>query len=87
MGSNQGKFKIPEWKICHDRLPKWMKEEGRKVLNDEEKTCLIKTVKRLYAHPTKREKKDWTSFSSKIWSDIRSYLGDAIASDIFYHKI
>ncbi len=82
-GTKCGEYKVDSWKICSDKLKKWMKESNESKLTTEEQDILEKVIYRLKNNHNKKEKKDWLKADSKIWNEVTKYLSKERAYNIF----
>lgn len=69
-----GEYKVDSWKICSDKLKKWMKESKESQLTTEEQNILARVVYRLKNNHKKQENKEWLKADSKIWKEVSNYL-------------
>lgn len=73
-GPNASTYKVKEWKVCLDKVKKWLKDKAANALDDTEREALAATVKRLKDNPIKKEVKDWANPNSRLWREIAQYL-------------
>ena len=76
MGPDAGQFKVKDFKTFQNKVNQWLKKNKRKILTDEEKQILVKVILRLKDAPVRKEAKDWASANSRIWKQIRIWLGE-----------
>lgn len=80
---NKGEYKVQTWKVCADIVKKWTGKKPKNELDDEERDGLEKVIRRLAEHPDRREQREWDSYGSKIWKQIKEYLGEERAGKLF----
>ena len=80
---NKGEYKVQTWKVCADIVKKWTGKKPKNELDDEERDVLEKVIRRLAEHPDRREQREWDSYGSKIWKQIKEYLGEERAGKLF----
>ena len=80
---NKGEYKVQTWRVCADIVKKWTKKKPKNELDDEERGALEKVIRRLAEHPDRREQREWDSYGSKIWKQIKEYLGEERAGKLF----
>lgn len=82
-------YSIKEFKVCFQRVEKWLKAKGASQLTSDEQAALENTVKRLLAAPDKKDLRDLKSFKQgKHWKVLTKYLGEEIAKVLYdeYYK-
>lgn len=79
---NKGEYKVQTWKVCADIVKKWTGKKPKNELDDEERDGLEKVIRRLAEHPDRREQREWDSYGSKIWKQIKEYLGEERAGKL-----
>ena len=82
-------YSIKEFKVCFQRVEKWLKEKGSSQLTSDEQAALENTAKRLLAAPDKKDVRDLKSFSQgKHWKVLTKYLGEERAKILYdeYYK-
>lgn len=80
---NSNEFKVVCFKQALNKVNRWLKDTNRSTLPDEQCDELWNTLKRLYAKPDKKEKKEWLDNSSKLWKQIAEITSEEIAADWF----
>lgn len=69
-------YSVKEFKVCFERVEKWLKCKGTKELTPSEQTALENTAKRILKEPKKKEQKDLKDFEKgKTWHRMSEYLG------------
>ena len=77
-------YSIKEFKVCFQRVEKWLKNKGESQLDQGELQALEDTACRILKNPEKKEVKDLKDFSkSKTWKQLAQYLGEAKASELY----
>lgn len=82
-GQNAGQYKIKEWKVCKQKVDRWLRDKNAETLDKEEQKALAATVKRIKNNPVKKEIADWKNFNSKLWQSIKAYLGEELSQSLF----
>lgn len=85
-GPNEGKYKLVTFKRVEQAVNNYLKKAGlnqNEKLPEEQQDAFVKTVVRILKNQDKQEKKDWANFNSKIWKQIKIWIGDEVAKQIF----
>ena len=76
--------RISNFKVSAYIVNKHIKDTGTS-LSTEDIDTLHETIKRLFLHPDKKEKKEklWTNFDSKLWTQVAEWVGQDLAQRWF----
>lgn len=79
------KYKVDKWKTCESKVKQRLKAQEKDTLTPEDLDALENTIRRLYKHQDRSEKKEWTKpfDKSKIWRGIAKYLGEERARKLY----
>lgn len=75
-GPNIGQYKIKDWKVCKQKVDKWLKDKNAEILDEEEQDALAATVRRIKDNPIKKEAKEWNKPDSRLWHEVAHFLGE-----------
>lgn len=78
---------IKDFKVCFQKVDKWLNDKGTAQLSTDEQDVLENTAKRILKTPPKKEKKELKNFDGKQWKRLAKYLGEERAHSLFeYYK-
>lgn len=77
-----GEYKIKEWRVCKQKIDKWLRDKVASTLDQDERNALAATVKRIKDNPVKKEAKEWNNPESHLWSEIAQFLGEDEANKL-----
>ena len=72
---DRDEYKVKAFKVCSDKIKKWMKEAQITSLPNEQFEALHSCLIRLRQNPCKNEVKDWNNKNSFIWKRIEELVG------------
>ena len=76
-------YSVKEFKVCEQKVVKWLRDRNRQALTPEEQRDLENTVRRLLNNPVKKEIKDLGNYpNGKIWPKLTEYLGKAKCDEL-----
>ena len=79
-GPKVGQYMVESFKVCQQKVEKWLKEAALAMLPQEQLQPFEATLRRLYAKPDKKEIKEWTNQDSNLWKKVASWVGTDLAT-------
>lgn len=78
-------YSIKEFKVCFQKVDKWLKDSKSEKLSESDASAVINTAKRLLENPAKKETKelDKTFDKGNIWCKLAKYLGSDTAKELY----
>ena len=70
-----GELKVKDFKVCKNKTEKWLRDNNRATLTDDEKQVFAKAIMRLRDNHPKKEDKVWGDKNSHLWTSVRQFLG------------
>lgn len=90
MAGNGVDYSIKEFKVCFQKVEKWLKDSGSQQLSEQDTIALYNTSIRLLESPSKKEVKELNKpFEiGNIWKKLSSYLSQDMAKELLekYNK-
>ena len=85
---NGAGYSVREFKVCFQRVDKWLKQTNSQELSADDKAAFVNTVKRLLQSPVKKDIKDTRTFDrGSVWPKLKIYLGDEVAKQLFDENV
>lgn len=78
-------YSVKEFKVCFQKVEKWLKDAERQKLNEDEISALYETSKRLLENPIKKDAKVLNEPFEQcgIWKNLTKYLGEDKAKELY----
>lgn len=78
-------YSVKEFKVCFQKVDKWLKDSGSQQLSEQDVSALYQTVIRLLESPSKKEVKELNKpfENGNIWKKLSSYLSQDMAKELF----
>lgn len=78
-------YKVKEWRVCKQRIDKYLRDHTLTELTDDDRIALCDTVRRLSQNPSRDERRSnaWTRRDSNVWKGVESYLGKEATDSLF----
>lgn len=85
MAGDGNTYSIKEFKVCFQKVDKWLKDSKSEKLSESDATAVINTAKRLLENPAKKESKELDKAFDKgnIWCKLAKYLGSDTAKELY----
>ncbi|MBR3566195.1 MAG: TIGR03986 family CRISPR-associated RAMP protein [Paludibacteraceae bacterium] len=80
---DRDEYKVTTFKVCSDKIKKWLKEAQTTTLPQEQFEALHSCIIRLRQNPNKKENNDWNNIQSSIWKRIEELVGKELAMKWF----
>ena len=78
-------YSVKEFKVCFQKVEKWLKESNSKQLSTQDAPALYNTALRLIGSPSKKEVKELNKpfDNGNIWKKLSTYLGENRAKELY----
>lgn len=80
---NNGDFAVKSFKICEQKVDRWLKSTNHESLPVDQHQSLLDTLLRLKSSPDRNEKGLWDNSNSKLWMKVSSWVGDETTQKMF----
>jgi CRISPR-associated protein (TIGR03986 family) len=85
--NDANKYKVNDFNGAKNRINQFLKKMGYDKIPKDQFPELNICIDRCYANANKKDKQQWSIFSSKIWEEIKKWVGEDCADGMFKNLI
>lgn len=84
-----GEYKVKDFKVMKSKVGDWLKKSGNTTIPADQCQTFCDAVTRIYfgTKDRYRNKEGWMLWDGKVWCDIRKWIGDEDAKQLFEQTV